>query len=65
MWAAVARATVNGQLGVTAKVATEAESEKASASASETGRARLTYVYTCDSKHKQDVRRVPVKLRET
>lgn len=55
-WAVVAEATVKGELGVEAKVATKDE-EAGGASA-----ARLIAVYTQDFEDKDDIRRVLLKL---
>jgi hypothetical protein len=55
VWAAVARATSNGDLGISAKVATD--------DGSGDGRPRLICVYTYDYEDLQDVKRVLMKLR--
>ncbi|KAK4236932.1 hypothetical protein C8A03DRAFT_35131 [Achaetomium macrosporum] len=54
VWARVARATANNQLGIGAKVETRVESEKA----------RLICVYTRDFRDKDDVARVLNRMRE-
>ncbi|EAQ92211.1 hypothetical protein CHGG_00446 [Chaetomium globosum CBS 148.51] len=54
IWAKVAMATVNGELGIAAKVATRVEAEKA----------RLVCVYTSDFRDKDDVARVLNRMRE-
>ncbi|KAH6649651.1 hypothetical protein F5144DRAFT_616753 [Chaetomium tenue] len=54
IWAKVAMATVNGELGIAAKVATRVEAEKA----------RLVCVYTSDFRDKDDVARVLNTMRE-
>lgn len=58
-WAAIAEATVKGELGVEAKVATkDEEGEKAGGGTS----VRLIAVYTQDFEDKDDIRRVLLKL---
>ncbi|KAK3305496.1 uncharacterized protein B0T15DRAFT_199242 [Chaetomium strumarium] len=54
VWAKVARATANNELGIAAKVATRVE----------TGKARLICVYTRDFRDKDDVARVLNRMRE-
>lgn len=57
VWAVVARATANNELGIAAKVAPHQETEDAR-------KDRLVCVYTTDFQDKADVARVLQKLRE-
>lgn len=57
VWAKVARATVAGELGVAAKVATSGDDERSE-------KTRLVCVYTDDFSNKEDVKRVLKKLRD-
>ncbi|KAK3989673.1 hypothetical protein QBC44DRAFT_395696 [Cladorrhinum sp. PSN332] len=58
VWAAVAKATANNELGIAAKV------EARAGTADSAGRERLICVYTADFRDKNDVARVLKRLRE-
>ncbi|KAH8645637.1 hypothetical protein BX600DRAFT_519227 [Xylariales sp. PMI_506] len=57
LWASVARATVNNELGVAAKVSTRGEDDQQRTE-------RIICIYTADFTDKADVKRVAAKLRQ-